>query len=198
MTIVVAVRRSGAVAIASNRGSGLGSKQLNPPNFARRQLVMCGDVVIGNTGWGNYPLLMEAFVERAKPSPPHTERAVLMFVRDMLSFLMNEKLVVDDQPGSDESPFPQLDSELMFATPRAIFHVTAHMSVIQMTRFSAIGSGADFALGALHALYDRMDDPAGLAIAAARAAETFDDDCNGGIEVMTVGGRRRTLKARAT
>ncbi|EDY86665.1 20S proteasome, A/B subunit [gamma proteobacterium HTCC5015] len=45
--------------------------------------------------------------------------------------------------------------------------------VTEFERFWAVGSGAEFALGAMHALYERLDDAEAIARAGVEAGAEF-------------------------
>jgi ATP-dependent HslUV protease subunit HslV len=97
--------------------------------------------------------------------------------------------VNDQSAGDDKSPFADLDSAFLVVNANGIFHVTGQMAVTRFTRFDAIGSGASYALGALHAIYDgrlRADE---IARRACAAAVHFDVSCGGEPDVFTVTAR---------
>jgi ATP-dependent protease HslVU (ClpYQ) peptidase subunit len=61
------------------------------------------------------------------------------------------------------------------ANPRGIFGVTPARDVESFPRFWAIGSGTDYALGAMFAMYARTDDVKEIARAGVEAGAEFDD-----------------------
>lgn len=63
---------------------------------------------------------------------------------------------------------------LLVATADAIYHIEPELAVDHYARFWAIGSGNAIALGALDAIYDRLDDPHQIAEIALQAACRFD------------------------
>jgi ATP-dependent protease HslVU (ClpYQ) peptidase subunit len=63
----------------------------------------------------------------------------------------------------------------VLANPRGIFGVTPARDVESFPRFWAIGSGTDYALGAMFALYERTDDVEEIARAGVGAGAEFDD-----------------------
>jgi ATP-dependent HslUV protease subunit HslV len=63
------------------------------------------------------------------------------------------------------------------------------MSVNRFEQFQTIGSGCDYATGALHALYDQKGlDAETLARKAVEAAIRFNIYCGGEIQVVRVAG----------
>jgi ATP-dependent HslUV protease subunit HslV len=87
---------------------------------------------------------------------------------------------VNEQSRSeDKTPFADLDATFLIASPGGIFLVSSNMSVSSFTKYYAIGSGGDYALGALHALYDGGNDAGALAESAVAAAKAYDSGCGG-------------------
>jgi ATP-dependent protease HslVU (ClpYQ) peptidase subunit len=62
----------------------------------------------------------------------------------------------------------------LIAHPAGIFGVYALREVYEYRRFWAIGSGAEYALGAMYALYDEADSAAAVARAGVAAGAEFD------------------------
>ncbi len=90
---------------------------------------------------------------------------------------------------ADESEHQEYDSNqlvLLIASPHGLFHTHSYREVHEYGRFFAIGSGDELALGAMHALYDRMDDPEAIAYAAVEAACHWTTSCGVPIETRTV------------
>jgi len=59
--------------------------------------------------------------------------------------------------------------------PGGIFGLYSLREVDQYTRFWAIGSGAEFALGAMQVAYDQLDDAQAIARAGIEAGACFDN-----------------------
>lgn len=76
----------------------------------------------------------------------------------------------------DEAAFESMQMDVLIANPHGIFCVSEHRAVQEFLRFDACGSGSEYAIGAMFALYD---DPTKSAEDIARfgveAATEFDD-----------------------
>jgi ATP-dependent HslUV protease subunit HslV len=64
---------------------------------------------------------------------------------------------------------------VLLANPHGIFGIYALRSVDEYNKFWAFGSGTDYALGALHCTYDRLEKVEDIARAAIEAAAEFDN-----------------------
>lgn len=94
---------------------------------------------------------------------------------------------VKDQTEEDEnSPFGGLDATFLIANPNGIFYVSSNMSVTKFETYFAIGSGADFSLGVMYALYNLDHSADEIAKKAIEAAMTFNIYCGGDIDLFHV------------
>ena len=59
-------------------------------------------------------------------------------------------------------------------------------TVLEYDQYGASGSGSDYALGAMHAVYGLSGDAVAIAEAGVRAAVEFDDGCGAPIESHAV------------
>ncbi|HET7366489.1 MAG TPA: MFS transporter, partial [Burkholderiales bacterium] len=62
----------------------------------------------------------------------------------------------------------------LIANSKGIFGVYSMREVFEYTQFWAVGSGREFALGAMHALYGRLRSATAVAKAGVEAGATFD------------------------
>jgi ATP-dependent protease HslVU (ClpYQ) peptidase subunit len=78
--------------------------------------------------------------------------------------------------GHDDEPLESTRFDALVANRHGIFGVVAHRTVQEFSRYYAFGSGSNYAMGALHALYgERSINAATLARRAVETAAEFDD-----------------------
>ena len=87
----------------------------------------------------------------------------------------------------DRSPFGNLDATFVIAGETGIFYVASDLGVTRFDRYFAIGSGADFAMGALHQLIDQDLDADTIATRAVETAIAFNIYCGGEIQTLSTG-----------
>jgi ATP-dependent protease HslVU (ClpYQ) peptidase subunit len=75
----------------------------------------------------------------------------------------------------EDDLFESSKMESLIVNSHGIFKTYELRSVQQFIYFAAIGSGAQYALGALYALYDRFDSAEEVAREALKAVVEFDD-----------------------
>lgn len=84
-----------------------------------------------------------------------------------------------------------LDVEMLIAQPGSVLHVHGTGSTLEVKDYAAIGSGADFALGALDALVSFRRTGVGpdaemCALAAVKAATKRSSTCGGKIQLLSL------------
>ena len=85
---------------------------------------------------------------------------------------------------------------LLIANQHGIFGIDSMREVVEHERFWAAGSGGDYALGAMHALYDAAADALSIAEAGVRAAIEFDDGTGAPVESHVIRGSAPVLVSR--
>lgn len=184
MSIVVAVAKDGEIVMAADSQDSFGDINMPADNCPVTKILRVGKALLGTTGWAVYGNILEDYL--AGKTPVLTdERKVFRFFLGFWKAMHETYSFVDDQSRNDDAPFADLDSSFLVATGDRIFSVSSQMSVSRFLKYQAIGSGDEFALGALHALYDRGFSARELAVAAVESAITFDSACGGPVEVLT-------------
>lgn len=188
MSIVVGVKKDGVMALASDSLSVFGSHREDQTNIVNNQkIIEVGASFLGYTGWGLYGNILSHYLRKLKTPPRLTdEMAIFSFFLKFMKDLRERYNLVNDQANSDKDPFADLDSCFIVANRNGLFGVSSNLSVCQYRTFHAIGSGCDYAFGALHALYDSGMPAHDVARVAVEAAIHFDSDCGGEIAMRSV------------
>ena len=195
MSIAVAVRKGTTIAVAADSQENFGDRKIVGANHRAAKIMALGGSELAMTGWGVYDNVFTDYFRSRRAPRFASEREIFTFFVRLWKDLRKRYSFVDDQVAEDDrSPFADLDSSFLIANRHGIFHVSGDMSVMAFGQYYAIGSGASYALGVLHALYDTERDAAVLARRACEAAIAFDVYCGGEIDVRTIrgaAGRRR-------
>jgi ATP-dependent protease HslVU (ClpYQ) peptidase subunit len=149
------------------------------------KLVRAGPHWLGVVGHASLPLLLDHYLQsRKRPPVFDSPQAIFAFSLDLHAALRDRYWVLQ---GEDEGePFESSQLDALIAGPGGLFGLFALRSVSEFTRFYAIGSGSDFALGAMRAVYDQVDDPAVIAQTGLEAAADFDDSTEAPFELQRV------------
>lgn len=192
MSIAVAVRKHGELVIAADTLTTFGHTKVPPDLHQARKFRRIGGAWLATTGWGLYDNIMEDFLAKRRKAGLGTRRQVFDFFMLLWRDLHKRYTLVNDQSDEKESgPFGNLDSTFLVVGRAGILYVGPDMSVTSVERYFAIGSGAQFGLGALHALYGGRLGAAALARKAVEAAVAFDNYCGGEADVEVVSAPRR-------
>jgi ATP-dependent HslUV protease, peptidase subunit HslV len=181
MSVIVAIRKGAQIVIAADSQDNFGDLRPPPENHEAVKLRVIGNAVLGSSGWALYDDIFAHYLQRRRVAL--TDRAsVFDFFVKFWKDLRKNYSFVNDQPGKEtETPFANLDASFLVATPGGIFLISSNMSVSEFRQYYAIGSGSDYAIGAVHALYEHEKDPATIAERAVRAAMAYDNSCGGRI-----------------
>ncbi|MEE8310950.1 MAG: hypothetical protein V3R77_01750 [Candidatus Binatia bacterium] len=187
VSIAVAVHKSGKTVIAADSLSVFGDRKVPIDNHRASKIMAIGNARVGMAGWGLYDNVLVDFLSRGKPPALGNEKQIYSFFLKLWSQLRERYTLVNEQPHpDDESPFADIDSSFLIASPGGIFHVSGNLSVTRFEKYYAIGTGGDYALGSLFTLYDGKLDAATLAVKACKTAIAFDVSCGGEIDVYDV------------
>lgn len=187
MSVAVAVRKGAKIAIAADTQENFGDQKVPRSNHGASKIVQVGRSYLAMTGWGLYDnIIRDYFASRRAPRFGSENEIFTCFVAFWRQLRRRYSMVNDQVDEDDPTPFADLDSSFLIVNRAGIFHVSGNMSVIQFHEYYAIGSGAPYALGALHALHDQPLSADTLARRACEAGTAFDVYSGGALDVFTV------------
>ena len=191
MTTVVVARKGGTVAIASDSLVTFGDTRLAHGYEDNDKLFKVGDSWIGMAGTtAHFPVLRKALT--ALPADElklHSRDQVFdtfLKVHPKLKevFFLNTK-------EEDADPYESMQFTALIANPAGIFGVYSYREVFEFDRFWGIGTGRSFALGAMHATFDKAKTARELAEIGVRAGCEFDKNSSGPLKVHTIKLKQR-------
>lgn len=170
MSVIAARVLGGKIEIAADTQVTSGSQRA----FGYRKLHQVGSSIMGWSGDCSYGMALKHYLRNGPALTLHDGVGVFGFLRDFRASLQ-DKYQHGDAP-SDY--FLQLGMTILVASPGGLFRVSTCLSVHQYLRCIAIGSGGEYALGAME-----MGASAEEAVAAACA---WDTGCGGRIDCLEV------------
>lgn len=187
MSIIAAVRKNDQTFLAADTLTCFGDSHRVPQsNAITPKIRRIGGVVVGGSGWGVYDRILDAHLAEQPDPPLSNEPEIFAFFMDLWRVMHDKYSFVNDQAGSKDSPFGDLDSSFLVGSPHGIYKVSPDMDVSRFDQYYAIGSGAEYALGALYNLYEWEESGEIIARSAVESAIAFDVYCGGEITVMQV------------
>ncbi|MHB8835607.1 MAG: Ntn hydrolase family protein [Candidatus Methylomirabilia bacterium] len=196
MSIALAIEKNGELIVAADTLTSFGHTKVPPVLHAADKVRRVGASYLATTGWGLYENILDDVIARRKNIRLGSREQIFAFFLRLWNDLHKKYSFVNDQIEEKESgPFGNLDSTFLVAGRAGIFYVGPDMSVTKVKHYFAIGSGAPFALGTLHALQDSKLGAEAIARRAVEAAIAFDTYCGGEAQIHRVaGGARRSRR----
>ena len=174
MSTVTVVKKNGHVAIAADSLTSCGARRVPAAHNKRASKILrLGSSLAGLTDEAaNLRVLEHAFREAGEmPSLDSAAEIFDVFMK------LHERLKYDFAMnlGASTLAYESTAMTMLIANQHGIFGIYSMREVVEHERFWASGSGGDYALGAMHALYDTAVDAVSIAEAGVRAAVEFDD-----------------------
>lgn len=187
MSIVVAMHRDGRTVMGADTLTVFGDSECVPPeNNTSTKCFRLGNSVFGGTGWALYDdILIDYLADKHDPDLS-SKAAIFAFFMDFWRALRDRYTLVNEQAANRDTPFADLDSSFLIANRAGIFKISSDMGITRFNEYYAIGSGAEFALGALHVLKSRSGPLEDLVREAVDAAITFDLNSGGACDILAV------------
>ncbi|MGO4396448.1 MFS transporter [Variovorax sp. M-6] len=190
MTTVVAVRKGGQVVMAADSLVTFGDTRLSHRAEANRKLFMVNDAagqsIFAVAGAAAHFLVLqhalaaqptEALRFGSKDEIFHTFRLLHPVLKD--SFFLQTK-------EDEHEPYESSQFTMLLANASGIFGIYSYREVFEFKQFWSIGSGRSFALGAMHAVYDKARSARDVAEAGVAAACEFDRNSAEPVDVLTL------------
>jgi len=139
---------------------------------SHEKILKQDDSYVGIVGSAAHQLVVSSAFASMEALDLHGREAIFESFRKLHLVLKDSYYLNPKDEDGDAYESSHIDA--LVVNPTGIFGVYALREVFEYTRYWAVGSGAEYALGALHALYDRLDDPQAMARAAIEAGAEFD------------------------
>jgi len=186
MTTCVVVKKGAEVAIAADALVTFGETRLSRAYERNQKVIPVGDSYVALAGTtAHFPVmrnLLSAMGDECLLGSRDDVFRTFLKVHEKLKseYFINTKEDEDD-------PYESSQIVCLIANASGIYGVYSYREVFSFDRFWGIGSGRNYALGAMHAVYDKPElDAAAIARIGVDAGIEFDKSSAGPIEVHTV------------
>lgn len=176
MTTIAVVRKAGYCAIAADTLTKWGSGKESAAYVANNdKIVQVGSTYLAASGSATFKVIMRDYFSTPKALARFTDPLTIFKTWQHFHGVLKERYFLVAGSDKDDS-LESTRFDVLLANPHGIFGIGAHRTVQEYTKFYAIGSGTDLALGALFAAYeDPKLDALALARLGVQAAAEFDD-----------------------
>lgn len=186
MTTCVVVKKGAEVAIAADALVTFGDTRLSRAYEQNQKVFPVGDSYIALAGTtAHFPVmrnLLHGMGDECRLGSRDDVFRTFLKVHEKLKheYFINTKEDEDD-------PYESSQIVCLIANPAGIYGVYSYREVFAFDRFWGIGSGRNYALGAMHAVYDRPDfDASAIARIGVEAGIEFDKSSSGPIDLHAI------------
>jgi ATP-dependent protease HslVU (ClpYQ) peptidase subunit len=175
MSTIVVVRKGPHACIASDTLATIGSMK-QKAHYAQvpDKIFQFQDAYIGTVGYAVHNAVLQSYFTRYPQNVNLSTPADIFETWRVMHKLLREEYHMNPRKESDDA-YETSRMTAVVASPRGLFGITPSRDVESFPRFWAIGSGTEYALGAMFALYSRSDDVEEIARAGVEAGAEFDD-----------------------
>ena len=185
MSTVVVARKGATLAIASDSLITFGETRLPPGYEANQKMFRVADSIVGAVGsTAHIPVLRQALASLAPEELQLHGRDQLFDTFVRLHPKLKDRFFLNTKE-HDSDPYESSQFSILIANVHGIFGVESYREVFDFERFWAIGSGRRFALGAMHAAWDKAKTARDVAEAGVAAGCEFDTSSAGPVRVHT-------------
>ena len=186
MSTVTVVKKNGVVAIAADTQTSYGPRKVSAAHNKQAQKILkVGQSYLGLTGWAVNQQVLEHMFRTAGEAPAFASVAEIFDLFLSLHVRLKQDYFMSPR-GSEFEAYESSQVTLVIANRQGIFGVYPTRDVFEYERFWSIGSGSEYALGAMLTAYDTAGDARAIAEAGVRAGVEFDSSSGAPIESYVV------------
>ncbi|KZE25375.1 ATP-dependent protease HslVU (ClpYQ) peptidase subunit [Crenobacter luteus] len=174
MTTIVVVRKGDEVAIAADSQTTFGDdhKLLSGYDRFHDKIFKCGDSLLAISGSAAHDLVLQRALKSLKSRDLSSREAIFDTFCKLHPKFKDAFFMRPEE--EDDDPYESSQMMVLIANPRGIFGVYPMREVYDFARFWAIGSGRQFAMGAMFAAYDSELSARQIAELGVKAGAEFD------------------------
>ncbi|MDM0105727.1 MFS transporter [Variovorax sp. J22R24] len=190
MTTVVAVRKGGQVVMAADSLVTFGDTRLSHRAENNQKLFMVNDAagqsifaVAGAAA--HFLVLQHALAAQPAEALRFGSKDEIFRTFTLLHPVLKDSFFLQTKEDEHE-PYESSQFTMLLANASGIYGIYSYREVFEFKQFWSIGSGRSFALGAMHAAYDKARSARDVAEAGVAAACEFDRNSAGPVDVLTL------------
>jgi ATP-dependent protease HslVU (ClpYQ) peptidase subunit len=186
VSTVVVARKGSTVAIGADSLITFGEMRLPHGYEANAKVFEVGGSWIGAVGsTAHFPVLRQALSALGADELRLGSRDEVFDTFLKLHPKLKERFFLNTKE-HDSDPYESSQFTIVIANRHGIFGVESYREVFEFERFWAIGSGRRFALGAMHAVYDKAKTAREVAAAGVSAGCEFDTNSAAPVRLQTL------------
>ncbi len=173
MTTIVVVKKGGTAVIAGDTLTTFGSTRLaSEHDAAPEKILKHADTYFGIAGSAAHQLVLESLLKKHAEFTFRGREEIYESFRKIHPLLKDEAFLNPKE--EDDDPYESSQLTTLMVNPTGIYGVYSMREVFEFDKFWAIGSGRDFALGAMYAVYNGRTTAEEIARLGVRAGAEYD------------------------
>lgn len=174
MSTLVVVKKNRVACIAADTVTSFGRERLRATYTPHpEKIYKFGETYIGFVGSAAHEMVLESIFSNTKDIPLFQNRTeIFEFFRKLHPRLKEEYFL--NAKDEDDDPYESSRMSIFMANRYGIFSVFELREVYEYTKYWAVGSGSSYSLGAMFAVYDRLDSAEEIARVGVHAGIEFD------------------------
>ena len=175
MSTIVAVKKNGKACIAADTLTTFGDvKQSCEFDDTHDKIYLYKDNYFGIVGSAAHHIVFQSLLKKHGDELKFTSQLDIFESFRKLHPILKDEYFLNPKD-DEEDPYESSRVDALIVNPHGIFAVYALREVFEYSRFWAVGSGGDFALGAMLSLYDRLESSEEIAKNGIEAGATFNN-----------------------
>ncbi len=185
MTTIVAVKKNGVAVIAADTLTTFGNTRLHAlQDSSHDKILHIGDNYIGVCGSAAHHLVLNSLLTKS-PEVQLSSKASIFETFRKLHPVLKEECFLNPKE-DEEDPYESSQFTALIANASGIFGIYSMREVFEYTQFWAIGSGHEFALGAMHCAYKQVESAEEIARIGLEAGIAYDKNSSAPITLYSV------------
>ncbi len=173
MSTIVVVKKNNEVCIAADSLTTFGDLRMGAAYDSGYDKIQAyKDGYFGIVGSAAHALVMESILNDNKVDIDFNSRLGIFETFRQLHPVLKESYFLNAKD-EDEDPYESTHIDSLICNNKGIFGVYSLREVSEYHKFWSIGSGSEFALGAMFSLYERFDSAEAIARAGVEAGCEF-------------------------
>ena len=190
MTTLVVVKKAGQVVIAADALITFGDTRLTSRYEANSKIFKVetptGPSFVGMAGTvAHFPVLRKALASLPKDQLRFGSKDEVFDTFNKVHPVLKEAFFLQTKE-DDNDPYESSQFSVLIANASGIYGLYSYREVFEFQEFWGIGSGRSFALGAMHASWDKAKTAREVAMAGVTAGCEFDKNSAGPVELFTI------------
>jgi ATP-dependent protease HslVU (ClpYQ) peptidase subunit len=185
MTTIVAVKKNGTVAIAADTLTTFGNTRLHASQDSSHDKILhVGDSYIGVCGSAAHHLVLSSLLAKMPDVQLNSKASIFETFRKLHPVLKEECFLNPKE--DEEDPYESSQITALIANATGIYGIYSMREVFEFSQFWAIGSGHEYALGAMHLAYKQSESADDIARIGAEAGIAYDKNSAAPITLYSI------------